>query len=118
MFFKRKMWQQSQGLNLTYELAADYELWIRFARFNRLVSVNLPLASFRINNQGRSRVFKDKYRNEVNNIFKSINSKWVIFFSNRLFNIFLRLFTWKKQDIIYYSNDKKSGSTNQSLGLF
>lgn len=48
MFWRRSLWNQAGGgLDLKYGLAADFELWTRFAKFADLVPVGVPLAAFR-----------------------------------------------------------------------
>jgi hypothetical protein len=47
-FWRRELWQKSGGtLDLTYSLAADYDLWMRFSKTAQLCSVSVPLAGFR-----------------------------------------------------------------------
>jgi len=47
-FWTRDLWKKSGGtLDLTYSLAADYDLWMRFSKHAQLYSVSVPLAGFR-----------------------------------------------------------------------
>jgi hypothetical protein len=47
MFWRRSLWDRVGGLDLKLGLAADFDLWRRFAEHAELVSVNIPLALFR-----------------------------------------------------------------------
>lgn len=47
MFWRRSLWERVGGLNTSYSLAADFDLWTRFAAHAELVPVNTPLAAFR-----------------------------------------------------------------------
>lgn len=47
MFWRRSLWERTGGLDLRYSLAADFDLWCRFAEHAELVSVGVPLAMFR-----------------------------------------------------------------------
>ena len=42
MFWKRDLYFKAEGLNLNFKLAADFELWIKFAKYSELWSLNLP----------------------------------------------------------------------------
>ena len=47
-FWRRGLWEQTGGaLDLTYPLAADYDLWMRFSKHVELYSLMVPLAGFR-----------------------------------------------------------------------
>jgi hypothetical protein len=47
MFWRRRLWERAGGLDLRWRLAADFELWTRFAEHADLVAVDVPLAAFR-----------------------------------------------------------------------
>jgi glycosyltransferase involved in cell wall biosynthesis len=106
IFWRKGLWQKANGLNLTYTIAADYELWTRFAENSELVSIGLPLAAFRIRSQSKSVLEKQKYSDEVDHICKS---KKNFFFPLAAFarhskttNFILRLLTWRKAPVYYY----------------
>lgn len=49
VFWRRSLWDKVGGkLNINWDKAADYDLWLRFSRHANLVSVASPLAGFRI----------------------------------------------------------------------
>lgn len=65
MFWRRSLWEKAGGLNLDLKLAADFDLWTRFAQHAELTAVATPLSAFRVRGQeNRSRV-GDGYRREV-----------------------------------------------------
>ena len=69
MFWRRTLWDRVGGLNLTYKLAADFDLWTRFAASAELVQVVSPLAAFReIPGIQRSSRFRAEYETEVKEI--------------------------------------------------
>ena len=111
MFYRKELWNSSVGLDLNYELAADFELWTRFAEQTSLVSVNIPLAGFRISENSRSKKMADKYELEVKNIIKKepLMYKLILFFSkNNIINKLIRLMIWRKVDVIYFSVSKQN----------
>ncbi len=64
MFWRRSLWARVGGLDLGYSLAADFDLWTRFAAHAKLVAVNAPLAAFRRRRGQRSGAVDD-YAAEV-----------------------------------------------------
>ena len=66
MFWRRSLWDSVGGLDLSLKLAADFELWTRFAGHAELIPVNIPLAAFRERpGLQRSSTDKDQYDIEV-----------------------------------------------------
>ncbi|MBS1962183.1 MAG: glycosyltransferase [Bdellovibrionales bacterium] len=47
VFWRRELWEAVGGIDPSYRLAGDYELWIRFAAQARLYSVNRRFSQFR-----------------------------------------------------------------------
>lgn len=47
MFWRRSLWEKVGGLDTSLSLAADFNLWRRFAEHAELVPVSVPLAAFR-----------------------------------------------------------------------
>ena len=70
MFWRRSLWEQVGGLDTRYSLAADFDLWTRFANHAELVPVNTPLAAFR-RRQGQRSGASDRYEAEVREICQS-----------------------------------------------
>jgi glycosyltransferase involved in cell wall biosynthesis len=106
IFWKRSLWEKSNGLNLSYTIAADFELWTRFAEYAELVSVGLPLAAFRKRSQSKSVLQKQKYSDEVNHICGAKKKFFLplIAFSkySKTTNFILRLLIWRKVPVYYY----------------
>ncbi len=66
MFWRRSLWEKVGGLNLSLSLAADFDLWMRFAQHADLVPVDVPLGAFRLQpGRQRSSVHELKYLSEV-----------------------------------------------------
>lgn len=66
MFWRKSLWDRSSKLDLSLSLAGDFKLWTDFAKLTDLVSVSVPLGSFRdLPNVQRSVVLRHKYLEEV-----------------------------------------------------
>lgn len=66
MFWRRSLWERVGGLDLRWRLAADFDLWRRFAEHAELVSLGVPLALFRQRpGKQRSSVQEAAYMDEV-----------------------------------------------------
>lgn len=106
MFWRRDLYLRAGGLNLHYELAADFELWTRFARLAPLEAVNVPLAAWRRHGRNRSLVRTAAYLKDVAQVtshLKPMNSvkAWVC--RRSATRHALRLVEWHKTPWIYYS---------------
>lgn len=62
-FWKRSLWERAGGeLDLSFDLAADFELWCRFSRYARLHTVDALLAGYRYHGLAqRSQQFRPEY---------------------------------------------------------
>ena len=47
VFWRAALWRNAGGLNETFRLAGDYELWMRFAEREALYTLNSPVSCFR-----------------------------------------------------------------------
>lgn len=65
MFWTRELWNLAGPLDLSYRLAADFELWTRFSCFAKLHRLRIPLAAFSYHETNRSIAGFDEYREEV-----------------------------------------------------
>lgn len=65
MFWRRELWEEAGPLDLRYQLAADFELWTRFAQVAKLYRAKIPLAAFSYHETNRSISLGTKYREEV-----------------------------------------------------
>lgn len=110
MFWRKELWEKSGGLDLKYNLAADYKLWTKFATQAELWTINLPLASFRLRKNSRSKISEKEYLNEIEKIiveYKPLPLFPRIFGSNLYFHFIYRLFVWKKTPLIYYHQNSQ-----------
>ena len=63
-FWRRTLWDNVGGLNLEYQLAADFDLWTQFYLQTDLYGLNSPLAGFRVHKNQRSHQI-EVYREEA-----------------------------------------------------
>lgn len=107
MFWRRELMYKGGFLNTNYNLAADFELWTRYAKLTELVALDLPLASFRKRKTSRSKLNEDKYINEVENIIsplkKPVMLRRLLGSKSIMTNHLQRLLTIKKSPICFYS---------------
>lgn len=106
MFWRRDLYFDSGGLNLTYDLAADFELWTRFAHLTSLEAVNVPLAAWRKHGSNRSLVKAKAYLEDVADATAGLPrmgalKKWLC--RRMATRHALRLFEWHRTPCIYYS---------------
>lgn len=111
MFWRRNVTEVCGVLNAGYRLAADYDLWIRFAQKFELYSVALPLAAFRKRQNSHSIVSKEEYEKEVSGICRDKRKIELMFRifgnNNEKFSRLLRLMLWSKTPVVYYSISKE-----------
>jgi len=111
MFWRKEVYQNSNGLNTKYKLAADFDLWTQFAQKYELVSVGMHFASFRIHDNSRSRALRNIYEQEILEIIadkkKPTLIKRYLFGINKNINGVLRKFVWKKSLVYYFSLRRK-----------
>jgi glycosyltransferase involved in cell wall biosynthesis len=106
MFWRRDLYLRSGGLNLKYDLAADFELWTRFARFAPLEQAAVPLAAWRKHRNNRSAVSAGAYLGDVAEIcllLPRINRVKAWLCRRTVTKHALRLAEWHKTPWIYYS---------------
>lgn len=107
MFWRRKLWDKTGGLDLTFKLAADFELWTRFANHAEHLTLGIPLAGFRLREDSRSKSMEDKYYEEVMDICKKLPKPNFLLRKiaglNQVSNKLIRLLVWKKALVYYYS---------------
>tara|TARA_B100001057_G_C22871531_1_gene959204 strand:- start:7821 stop:8693 length:873 start_codon:yes stop_codon:yes gene_type:complete len=110
MFYRKKILDNAGGLNLNFSLAADFELWTRFAKNNVLYSLNLPIAAFRKTKNSRSKKMESVYLDEVKIIIKDkFIYKLINYCSqkSKVFNFLIRSLLYKKSHVIYYSRNSQ-----------
>lgn len=106
MFWRRNLFARAGGLNLRYDLAADFELWTRFAGYAPLEAVNIPLAGWRKHGNNRSLVCGSAYRAEVAAVTAGLTRMnawkgWLC--RGRAARHALRWAEWHRTPWIYYS---------------
>ncbi len=65
-FWRRSLWERAGGrMDNQWDLAGDFELWLRFFQHAELYAVDTPLAGFRQHGDQKSVLQKEKYRREA-----------------------------------------------------
>jgi N-acetylglucosaminyldiphosphoundecaprenol N-acetyl-beta-D-mannosaminyltransferase len=64
-FWKKDLYEVAGGLDCSYRLAADAQLWGKFAQHADLVTVSVPLAAVRHHQGQRSVTGRDEYAQEI-----------------------------------------------------
>ena len=85
-FWRRSLWDLAGGaLSLEYDLAFDFDLWLRFFRHAELFSYEMPLGAFRYRVGQRSREHLDLYeaqaRLALEKEYKELSDRYRSFFS-------------------------------------
>ncbi|MDB5204368.1 MAG: glycosyl transferase 2 family protein [Candidatus Taylorbacteria bacterium] len=91
VFWRRSLWEKVGPINSSLRLAGDYWLWIEFAKYTKLYSINIPVARFRrlensLSNEGGGK----KYRAEQAKIMPPKGS---------LLEFSVKLFYWIKNKL-------------------
>ncbi|MCF8070447.1 MAG: glycosyltransferase [Desulfobacterales bacterium] len=113
MFWRSSLWERVGGLDLSYNIAADFKLWTEFAQLADLVAVSVPLAAFRLLPfEQRSVKQKDIYDKEISMACKGLTppslawqflAKWGL-----PLRCLCRLAIWKKSRFISYSKESQA----------
>ncbi|MGO4706744.1 glycosyltransferase family 2 protein [Microvirga sp. 2MCAF38] len=75
-FWRRSLWDKAGGgLDLSYRLAADFELWARFFQHAELWSISAPIGAFRRHANQLSRVHWNKYLSEASQALDHYGSR-------------------------------------------
>lgn len=83
VFWRRALWEQAGGfIDQNHSLAADFELWLRFFRYERLYSTSFMLGGFRFRTENqKSYNQRDRYLAEVKQLLSKENSNaWQLIF--------------------------------------
>lgn len=74
-FWRRRLWERAGStLNLGYQLAGDFELWLRFFQHAQLYTVKTCLSGFRMRTQNqKSLESRDAYLAEVAKGYQELN---------------------------------------------
>ncbi|ABQ27957.1 glycosyltransferase family 2 protein [Geotalea uraniireducens] len=75
-YWRRSLWEKAgEGLDLSFELAADFELWLRFSRHAQIHTVDALIAGFRFYGPAqRSQIMRDEYIRECESAIESEKS--------------------------------------------
>lgn len=63
-FWSRELYERAGGIKPTYKYAGDFHLWMNFARYEKLYTINAVLAGFRIH-EGQKSADVAAYRREL-----------------------------------------------------
>jgi glycosyltransferase involved in cell wall biosynthesis len=75
-FWRRSLWDRAGGgLDASYHLAADFELWARFFKHAELWSISAPLGAFRRHADQLSSLHWDKYLEEARHALEAAGSR-------------------------------------------
>ena len=113
MFWRRSLWEKVGGLDLSLSLAADFDLWRRFAEHAELHAVNIPLALFRQRpGLQRSSAGQKSYESEVARICELLPKPpglWAAL-SNRgeQWRHLARSLVWKKSSVIAFAGQQQA----------
>lgn len=65
-FWRRQLWELAGGyLDSSLKLAADFELWARFWKYDELYGVANPLGAFRFHDTQKTALYIGEYKNEA-----------------------------------------------------
>ena len=111
MFWRASLWHKCGGFDPGLTLAADFELWTRFARHTDLVSVTVPLGGFLRREAGqRSIVGAEAYRAEVTNVTAKLQRPFVVrcVEKHRILSELYRHIFPKKSRFVAFSSQNRS----------
>ena len=107
MFWRRSLYEKVGGLNLRYDQAADFDLWVRMAQHAELVAVNMPLAAFRRRGTNRSITGRELYLRDVDDSTKNLPKlgaiRSLLCRANMVTKHALRLIEWHRTPCIRFS---------------
>lgn len=111
LFWRRELWEKTNGLDLKWKYAADFELWTRFAVHADLVPVKTLLAGFRmLPGEQKSSIYRNHYEEEVINISKNLDSPPLVWDSiarrGLIYRNLCRLLICKTSRLITYSSEE------------
>lgn len=115
VFWIGELWEEAGGIDPSFKLAGDYDLWRRFANFSPLYSVNAYVSCFRKVHKQKSEQLVN-YWKEIENIedIKSSNKKLCNrikkFEKKRIHNPLSRLFRPVSQHIYHLIQLKSNGA--------
>ena len=120
MFWRRSLWERAGGLDLKLGLAADFDLWRRFAEHADLVSVNVPLAMFRQRpGLQRSSTESTHYEAEVAQVCQSLPAPSMLWAGlssrSKAAQHLCRMMIWRRGRVLAYSTQRTQWELSSSL---
>lgn len=101
-FWRKTLWQKCDSFMEDAKYSMDYKLWKRFAKYTSLVTIEAPLAAFRLNPNRKTKSL-DQYHREINPLLPYI-PKYIAILPRILHPLFLR---WTSPRLVYNrQNDK------------
>lgn len=73
-FWRRRLWEKAGPLRPEFGLAADFELWMRFAAECELVCCSALLGAFTVHGANRSRIHRSQYEADMNRAVSTLSS--------------------------------------------
>lgn len=107
-FWRRSLWDKVGGLDMQYELAADFDLWCKMFQYAKLYSVNTILGGFREHGNQLSLTQADKYAAEVKTITVKYGMRYNTSRWRRLWNHYN--YCRKKRVLVFYDFSKNQWS--------
>lgn len=119
VFWTKKLWLKTNGINPQYKLAGDYYLWIQFAKHAHLWSLNKEVSCFR-KRAGQLSSDMARYRKEQGDIIH--DSGPLLFFIKLFFLLRSKSPSWLGfvYDLIYslaFKNENPYGISIDSNGI-
>jgi hypothetical protein len=113
MFWRRSLWEKVGGLNLNLSLAADFDLWRRFAEHAELHAINVPLALFRQRpGLQRSSAGQKSYEAEVARLCEGLpKPPWLwstLSGKGEQWRHICRSLIWKRAPVLAYSSKSQA----------
>jgi hypothetical protein len=71
-FWRRRLWNCAGPLSENSGLAADFDLWVRFAQHAELVACTALLGGFSVHSANRSRVHQHRYTSDVESVVAAL----------------------------------------------
>lgn len=69
-FWRKSLYDKVGGLNATLRYAGDFDLWLRFSRFEKMYICPSLLGGFRLSTEGQLSLSIDKYEKEISDCIK------------------------------------------------
>ena len=70
-FWRRNLWEKVNGLNHSLKLAGDFDLWLRFSRYDKMYITDALIGGFRMSDSEQLSDNMDEYINEVEMLIKN-----------------------------------------------